>query len=151
LIKDYYFDLVQTYDESEEKLKVIISKAEAEQTHWESVIETFNKRFSVPFSIRVENKGDAVLNLDSPQIVFYFNDENDEPIKKIDRDLLDSVLSNGEKRALYILNIIFEVEDLSVASPATVSRAGMIYIDPNDLGWRAYIDTWISRIKDESV
>jgi len=109
-IKDYYFDLVQTYDESEEKLKVIISKAEAEQTHWESVIETFNKRFSVPFSIRVENKGDAVLNLDSPQIVFYFNDENDEPIKKIDRDLLDSVLSNGEKRALYILNIIFEVE-----------------------------------------
>ncbi|MBV1874961.1 MAG: hypothetical protein KUG80_09265 [Gammaproteobacteria bacterium] len=109
-INDHYFDLVQTYDESEEKLKVIISKAEAEQTHWESVIETFNKRFSVPFSIRVENKGDAVLNLDSPQIVFYFNDESDEPTKKIDRNLLDSILSNGEKRALYILNIIFEVE-----------------------------------------
>lgn len=109
-ISDDFFDLIQTYDESEEKLKDIISQAEAEQTRWESVIEIFNKRFSVPFSVRIENKGDAVLNLSSPQIVFYFNDENGDPVKKVDRSLLDTVLSNGEKRALYILNIIFEVE-----------------------------------------
>ncbi len=110
IIKDDYFDLLHAYDESEEKLKNIIAQAEAEQTRWESVIETFNKRFSVPFTVSVENKGDAVLNLDSPQIVFYFNDENSNPIKKVDRALLDTILSNGERRALYILNIIFEVE-----------------------------------------
>lgn len=110
IIKDDYFDLVRAYDDGEAKLKIIIAQAEAEQTRWESVIETFNKRFSVPFVVRVENKGDAVLNLDSPQIVFYFNDENGNPTKKVDRNLLDEVLSNGEKRALYILNIIFEVE-----------------------------------------
>lgn len=109
-IGDDYFDLIQSYDESEEKLKNIISQAEAEQTRWESVIAIFNKRFSVPFSVRIENKGDAVLNLNSPQIVFYFNDENGEPTRKVARGLLDTVLSNGEKRALYILNIIFEVE-----------------------------------------
>lgn len=109
-IGDDYFDLIQTYDSSKEKLKHIISQAEAEQTRWEAVIDIFNKRFSVPFSVRIENKGDAVLNLSSPQITFYFNDENGAPIKKVDRNLLDDVLSNGEKRALYILNIIFEVE-----------------------------------------
>lgn len=109
-IGDDYFDLIESYDESEEKLKSIISQAEAEQTRWESVISEFNKRFSVPFSVRIENKGDAVLNLNSPQMVFYFNDENGKPARKVARGLLDTVLSNGEKRALYILNIIFEVE-----------------------------------------
>lgn len=108
--KTDYFDLIHTYDESEEKLKDIISQAESEQTHWEEVIGIFNRRFSVPFTVCVENKSDAVLNLASPQIVFYFNDENNKASQKISRDLLDTVLSNGEKRALYILNIIFEVE-----------------------------------------
>lgn len=44
------------------------------------------------------------------------------------------------------VGLVFEVEDLSQASPATVSRAGMIYIDPSDLGWRAYMEAWIYRI-----
>lgn len=109
-LKEEYFDLIQTYDQNEATLSSLISRAEAEQTRWELVIEIFNRRFSVPFTVRIENKGDAVLNLDSPQIAFYFNNENREPIKKIDRSILDKVLSNGEKRALYILNIIFEVE-----------------------------------------
>lgn len=108
--KDEFFNLIQSYDESEETLKSIITKAEAEQTRWEAVIDIFNDRFSVPFTVRIENKGDAVLNLASPQIAFYFNDENGDPTKKVDKDLLSNVLSNGEKRALYILNIIFEIE-----------------------------------------
>jgi len=49
------------------------------------------------------------------------------------------------------VGLVFEVEDLSVASPATVSRAGMIYIDPSDLGWRSYMEAWIMRIKDAAV
>ena len=105
-----YVELIHEYDESKEKVKAIILEADKEQTQWEAVIALFNDRFSVPFEVRVENKGDAVLNISAPQIVFYFTGRDGDQPTKTDRTLLDRGLSNGELRALYILNIIFEVQ-----------------------------------------
>lgn len=115
-----YFDLIREYDSSKEKIKGIIAEAEKEQTRWETVITQFNNRFSVPFEIRVENKGDAVLNVSAPQITFYVKDRDGGAPRKIDRAVLDKGLSNGEKRALYILNIIFEVEARKKANIETL-------------------------------
>ena len=42
--------------------------------------------------------------------------------------------------------LVFETLDLSVASPATVSRAGMIYLDVDLLGWAPFVASWITRL-----
>jgi dynein heavy chain len=53
-------------------------------------------------------------------------------------------LNNGDRIALSPqVRLLFEVENLAVASPATVSRAGMIFLDIEDLGWKPIMDMWI--------
>lgn len=47
--------------------------------------------------------------------------------------------------------MIFEVDDLSHASPATISRCGIIYIDPAELGWLPYVQSWINQLKNEVI
>ena len=53
-------------------------------------------------------------------------------------------LANSERIKLSPwMHMVFEVQDLAVASPATVSRCGMVYVDPKDLEWRPYFGRWL--------
>lgn len=41
---------------------------------------------------------------------------------------------------------MFEVQDLAVASPATVSRCGMVYLEPSVLGLMPFVECWLKRL-----
>ncbi|KAJ3216110.1 Dynein heavy chain 6, axonemal [Dinochytrium kinnereticum] len=58
-------------------------------------------------------------------------------------------LINGERIKMNnTMHMLFEVSDLAVASPATVSRCGMVYMDPVSLGWWPYVKTWLRTLPE---
>uniref|UniRef100_A0A3P8VUV8 Dynein heavy chain hydrolytic ATP-binding dynein motor region domain-containing protein n=1 Tax=Cynoglossus semilaevis TaxID=244447 RepID=A0A3P8VUV8_CYNSE len=54
-------------------------------------------------------------------------------------------LANGERiRLQNHCALLFEVGDLQFASPATVSRCGMVFVDPKNLRYAPYLQKWLS-------
>lgn len=59
-------------------------------------------------------------------------------------------LANGKRIMLKPqMAMLFEVEDLEEASPATVSRCGIVYFSYPDLGWKPIVKTWMKKYFDK--
>lgn len=43
------------------------------------------------------------------------------------------------------MRLLFEVSNLKNATPATVSRAGVLFINETDIGWLPYMNQWLDR------
>ncbi|MCH8344374.1 MAG: phage infection protein [Planctomycetes bacterium] len=104
-----YTDLITDYQAAEERKRQIEKEARQERTQWESVIEMFNDRFVVPFKLTPKNRVSVILGQE-PMLSLGFTFEDGDGKTLVERAALMQVLSTGEKKAFYVLNIIFEVE-----------------------------------------
>lgn len=107
--KSLYKELVKTVKAADERKKEIEEAAKGQKTQWEDVIEIFNNRFFVPFSLEAKNREAVILGYE-PLLELGFTFKDGEDKAELDKNELLKSLSTGEKKALYILNIIFEVE-----------------------------------------
>lgn len=104
-----YAEAISRFRDAEKRKKEIQAAAAEQSGQWEEVIEIFNTRFFVPFTLTAKNRTNVVLGLEPvTKLGFEFADGGERVA--VERDDLLEVLSTGEKRALYILNVLFEVE-----------------------------------------
>ncbi len=116
---ELYKNLIEKYQAVENRKNEIEQEAGKQQTQWESVIDIFNDRFFVPFKLTAKNKTSVILGHES-MLILVFTFEDGEDKAPVEKAALMRVLSAGEKRAFYILNIIFEVEVRKKAQQETI-------------------------------
>ena len=97
-----------------------IDALEIDDTPWKKALDIFNQRFTVPFMMNVVNLKGAIIGESVPQVEFLF--KKGDTVKTIDRSKLEKLdtLSQGEKRALYLLNIIFDIEQIKNTGEETL-------------------------------
>lgn len=146
--QDSYRSFLEVYQKGKEELEEIIEQAKKEKTGWMKVLEIFNERFSVPFHLEVENQDDVILKSEIPSIKFIFKDNQNQV--SVERTELLKALSSGEKRALYILNIIFEFEARKKANQKTLFIIDDI-ADSFDYKNKYAIIEYLKEIADEDI
>lgn len=114
-----YRTLIDRYQAAEARRKEIEEQARRERTQWDEVIDIFNERFFVPFRLEVSNRLDMIFGQeDMLNLGFVFDDGTEQA--PVDRVTLLQTLSTGEKKALYVLNVLFEIEARKKAGQDTL-------------------------------
>lgn len=100
-------ELIDDYNKAQKDLEKLRDDAKEQVTDWKQALDLFKKRFFVPFSIEPSNQEDVILNMELPSFKYIFSDGRGE--EEVTKDNLLNVLSTGERRAYYILNMIFQI------------------------------------------
>lgn len=118
--EDSFLAIIDQYEKAEVRMKEIEGLAEKHNSIWEEVVAIFNDRFlHLPFRVEILNRTQVLIGqAKTLQIGFKFLDGDNEV--SVLRDKLVTNLSTGEKKALYILYLIFDIETRKASGEETI-------------------------------
>ncbi|MGH0132249.1 UNVERIFIED_CONTAM: hypothetical protein FKN15_049486 [Acipenser sinensis] len=96
----------------------------------------------------------AIVSHDGPKWIVLDGDIDPMWIESLNTVMDDNkvlTLASNERIPLNpTMRLVFEISHLRTATPATVSRAGILYINPADLGWNPVVTSWIEKREVQS-
>ncbi|XP_060774018.1 dynein axonemal heavy chain 11 [Neoarius graeffei] len=96
----------------------------------------------------------SALSHDGPKWIVLDGDIDPMWIESLNTVMDDNkvlTLASNERISLTSsMRLLFEISHLKAATPATVSRAGILYVNPQDLGWSSYVTSWIDTRQAQS-
>ena len=90
-------------------LNQIIQQARAQLPLWQEIIRLYKDRFHVPFKVEIVNQEEIILKQSAAKLKFTYTDNQGAGVEK-EKDEMLNILSKGEQRAFYILQLLFELE-----------------------------------------
>lgn len=107
-IKPLFDAYIQVYNENKKALQEVLEKASSQQERWKQIIDLYNTRFHVPIKVDIANQKDIILKQEAAKLQFSYVESDTETT--VGKDVLEKILSRGEKRAFIILQFLFEME-----------------------------------------
>lgn len=116
-----YDNLIQVYKGHKAELDELITRSRGYESEWKDIVESFKASFRPKFDIQVKNKEDVVLRSKKPELVFIYHDDRGGVPKEVPVQVLNEhIFSTGERRALYILCMMFEIKIRMMSGKDTV-------------------------------
>ena len=124
-----YYTRISEYTD---RIRDLYERAAEQSARWQEVVTEFNRRFRVPFEVKINNKANFLLKDEAPNLSFVYSrgTGTDRQSADLRKDDLMIFLSMGEKRALYLLYILFDLERIRRQA---VPGAGKFLIIADDI------------------
>ena len=118
-IKPLLDDYLEIYKANKKDLQDVLDKTNSQQKKWKQILGLYNDRFHVPIKVSIANQKDIILKQEAAKLRFSYIEATDTEIA-VEKDMLDKILSRGEKRAFVILQFLFEMEARKTMSHDTI-------------------------------
>ena len=134
------------------EIDALLIEVDKQQAQWERVVDVFKKRFHAPFKVDIQNPRRVMLHDEPARLTFTYV-RGTETREKTKEELM-ACLSVGEKRALYLLQILFDLERIKDIADKTGQKQLVIaddIADSFDYSNKYAIIEYLSELSDNKM
>lgn len=149
------FDIVSlsaSIKTKKKEIDALLIEVDKQQAQWERVVDVFKKRFHAPFKVDIQNPRRVMLNDEPARLTFTYV-RGTETREKTKEELM-ACLSVGEKRALYLLQVLFDLERIKDIADKTGQKQLVIaddIADSFDYSNKYAIIEYLSELSDNKM